>query len=220
MKKLFVFLEGLFLFLIIFYLVGFWPALASAHCDTMAGPVIQDARVALEKGDITPVLKWVKKEEEKKVRTAFNKALEAKTKGIKLKEKAEIHFFSTLVRIHRAGEGAPFTGLKPAEAIEPVVAAADKSLETGNAEELIKQVIDEVAAGIRKRFDRTMETKKHIDESVDAGREFVAAYVEFTHYVEGLYQKVSGEGGHHHGEMKKYKHGETKPESPAPSHKP
>lgn len=185
------------------------PEMVSAHCDTMAGPVIQEAKAALEKGDVTPVLKWVKKEQEKKVKEAFNKALAAKTKSPAIKENAERHFFETLVRIHRTGEGAPFVGVKSGEAIEPIVAAADKSLEMGNADEVVKQVTDEVAAGIRKRFDRAVETKKHVDESVDAGREYVAAYVEFTHYVEGLYQKALGEGGHHHGEMKKHKHSES-----------
>ncbi len=171
------------------------PGMASAHCDTMAGPVIQDAKMALEKGDITPVLKWVKKDQEKGVREAFKRALAAKTKAPAVKEKTERHFFETLVRIHRAGEGAPFTGLKPGEAIEPIVAAADKSLETGTVDELVKQVNDEVAAGIRKRFEEVIDKKKHVDEGVDAGREYVAAYVEFTHYVEGLYQKAVGEAG-------------------------
>jgi hypothetical protein len=175
----------------------------------MAGPVIQDAKIALEKGDITPVLKWVAKDQEKGVREAFKRALAAKTKAPAVKEKAEMHFFETLVRIHRAGEGAPFTGLKPGEAIEPIVAAADKSLETGNSDDLVKQVTDEVTAGIRKRFDKVVEKKKHVDESVKAGREYVAAYVEFTHYVEGLYQKAVSEGAHHHGEMKGHKHGES-----------
>lgn len=219
MKKIDRFLRMIFVFMLGICIWGFSAGAAFSHCDTMAGPVIQDAKKALEKGDVTPVLKWVKKEQERKVKETFQRALAAKTKGQAEKEKAERHFFETLVRIHRAGEGAPFTGLKPDESIEPIVAAADNSLETGNPEELIKQVTDEVAAGIRKRFDRTVETKKHINESVAAGREYVAAYVEFTHYVEGLYQKASGERGHHPGEIKKHKHGETKPESPAPSHK-
>jgi hypothetical protein len=35
------------------------PLEASAHCDTMNGPVVADARQALESGHLTPVLKWV-----------------------------------------------------------------------------------------------------------------------------------------------------------------
>jgi hypothetical protein len=92
-------------------------------------------------------------------------------------------------------------------------------LETGNSDDLVKQVTDEVTAGIRKRFDKVVEKKKHVNESVLAGRQYVAAYVDFTHYVEGLYQKVVGEGAHHPGEMKGHKHDEVKKESPHSTHK-
>lgn len=221
MKKYFIFHRGISLFLLGLLLFLLSPNQVSAHCDTIAGPVIQDAKAALEKGDITPVLKWVKKNQERGVREAFRRALAAKTKTPVLKEKTEMQFFETLVRIHRAGEGAPFTGLKPEKVIEPIIAAADKSLETGSADELIKQVNDEVAAGIRKRFDRVVEKNKHVNESVKAGREYVAAYVEFTYYVEGLYQKASEEGAHHHGETEKHKHHkhrEVKKESPHSTH--
>ena len=53
---------------------------AVAHCDTLDGPVIQDARKALEAKDVTPVLKWVREKDEKVVRSAFTKALSAKGK--------------------------------------------------------------------------------------------------------------------------------------------
>jgi hypothetical protein len=38
---------------------GVWlaPHNALAHCDTMDGPVVNTARIALEKGEIAPVLK-------------------------------------------------------------------------------------------------------------------------------------------------------------------
>ena len=38
-------------------LVFLSAARLSAHCDTMDGPVVATARVALEKGDVTPVLR-------------------------------------------------------------------------------------------------------------------------------------------------------------------
>lgn len=170
---------------------------ARAHCDTLDGPVIQDARVALEKGEVTPVLKWVREKEEAKVRASFKEAVAAAKKGPKVREAAEHRFFTSLVKIHRAGEGAPFTGLKPAGTVEPAVAAADKALESGSSDELVKLVTDAVAAGIRERYDRVAEARKHRDESVAAGREYVAAYVEYTHYVERLHQDAEGHGAHH-----------------------
>jgi hypothetical protein len=170
---------------------------ARAHCDTLDGPVIQDAHVALEKGDVTPVLKWVREKEEAKIRASFKEAAAAAKKGPKAKEAAEHRFFTSLVKIHRAGEGAPFTGLKPAGSVEPAVAAADKALEAGSFDELVKLVTDAVSAGIRERYDRVAEARKHKDENVAAGREYVAAYVEYTHYVERLHQDAEGHGAHH-----------------------
>lgn len=100
---------------------------AAAHCDTLDGPVIGDARKALAVKDATPVLKWVKQKDEKAVRAAFEKVLGARRKNNQ--KLAENQFFADLIRIHRAGEGAPFSGLKPGGEIEPVLLEADKSLE-------------------------------------------------------------------------------------------
>ncbi len=168
------------------------PGIGSAHCDTLAGPVVTDAKKALEKGDVTPVLKWVKKEHEGEIKEAFEKTLAVRKQGKKARELADMYFFETLVRLHRAGEGAPYAGLKPAEEIEPIIVETDKALESGSVENLVKRVTDGVAKGIRERFTHARETRKHADENVAAGREFVKAYVEFTHYVERLYLDAGG----------------------------
>ncbi|HSQ92093.1 MAG TPA: DUF6448 family protein, partial [Nitrospiraceae bacterium] len=95
---------------------------ALAHCDTLDGPVIQDARKALAAKEVTPVLKWVSEHDEQAVKKAFAEALAAV--GSKTAEAKQQKFFEDLVRIHRAGEGAPYTGLKPAGTVEPAVAEA------------------------------------------------------------------------------------------------
>jgi hypothetical protein len=170
---------------------------AFAHCDTLNGPVVKDARIALEKKDIKPVLKWLKKGDEKEIRSAFRKTLAVRTKGAEAKELADMYFFETLVRIHRAGEGAPYTGLKPGEAVDPAVALADKALKTGSVDKLVNVLTKAMANGIRERFQHASETLKHADDSVVAGREFVKNYVIFTHYVEGLHAIIKGSGGQH-----------------------
>jgi len=170
-----------------------------AHCDTMAGPVIQTAKTALETGDVTPVLKWVKPEYESDIRSLFQKTLAVRSKGPDARELADMYFFETLVRLHREGEGAAYTGLKPAEEIEPVVVLSDKALESENADDLIAKVTNKVAEGIREQFAKVSEAKQHADESVDAGREYVEAYVIFTHYVEGIHNAAAGvESQHDH----------------------
>lgn len=185
--------------ILVMTIIGIWLSLqgiSGAHCDTLDGPVVATARASLEKGDVTPVLKWVKKEDEKEIQELFNKTLTVRKQGKEAKEVSDMYFFETLVRIHRAGEGAPYTGLKAAGTVEPSVAAADKALEGGSVEGLVKMVNEAVAKGIRERFEHTKEAKKHADESIETGRKFVEAYVEFTHYVERLHMDAEGPSAH------------------------
>ena len=168
-----------------------------AHCDTLEGPVVKAARIALEKGDVTPLLKWVQAGDEKEITDAFNKTISVRAKSSEAKELADMYFFETLVRIHRAGEGAPYTGLKPGETIDAAVALADKALESGSVDKLTDVLTKAMANGIRERFQHALQTKKHADQSVTAGREFVEKYITFTHYVEGLHSLIKGHGGHH-----------------------
>ncbi|OGX24488.1 MAG: hypothetical protein A3D10_06455 [Omnitrophica WOR_2 bacterium RIFCSPHIGHO2_02_FULL_48_11] len=97
------------------------------------------------------------------------------------------------MRIHRAGEGASFDGLKPAGGVDPIVKAADGVIEAGSIDALNK----EITAGVQERFNRVMGTIKHKDDSVEAGREYVEAYVDFMHYVENLYNVASKSLEHH-----------------------
>ena len=171
---------------------------ARAHCDTLDGPVVKEARLALDAGDVTPILKWVKKDSEGEIAAAFKKAVAVRAKGGPARDLADTWFLETLVRIHRAGEGAPFTGLKPAGADLPqAVVDADKALAgTLPVETLTKHVSGIVADGIRERFAAVAEAKKHAGSSVVAGRKYVDAYVEYVHYVERVAQVASGSGGH------------------------
>jgi hypothetical protein len=180
--------------------VFFGIAKAGAHCDTLDGPVVVDAKLALEKGDVTLVLKWVKEGAELEIRAAFQVALEERKTN---KEAADEKFFETLVRVHRAGEGASLEGLKPAGMVEPIVAEADKALGAGSVSDLTSEMSNHLTSAVKEKFDRALEAKKHKDESVEAGREYVEAYVEYMHYVEGIYNVVIGAGGHKHEEAVK-----------------
>jgi hypothetical protein len=162
----------------------------------MDGPVVKTAQAALQKGDVTAVLKWVKPEHEAEVRDAFKQTLAVRALSPQAKDLADRYFFETLVRLHRAGEGAPYTGLKSAGQVEPVIAASDRALETGSVDGLTQEIVTLVSDGIHRRFAETMEAGKHAEENLAAGRRFVRAYVEFTHYVERLHADGLGQAGH------------------------
>ena len=93
---------------------------------------------------------------------------------------------------------ASYTGLKPAgRDLGPAIPAADKAIETGVVEPLVKLITSESANGIRERFQKVTAAKKFNAEDVSAGREYVKAYFEFVHYVEGLHEAVQGGGDEH-----------------------
>lgn len=187
--------------------LGLAAQAAWAHCDTMDGPVVAAARQALDRGELTPALKWVKPAQEKEIKAAFDKTMVVRRGGPQAKELADLYFFETLVRLHRAGEGAPYTGLKPAGTeLGPAVIGADQALESGSVETLVKLVSDQVAAGIRSRFAQAAQRKPHADQSVTAGREFVEAYVEFVHYVERLYLEAAGPAAHQAEQATEHEH--------------
>lgn len=170
---------------------------AEAHCDSMDGPVVTEARTALKTGNLTPVLKWVRPTDEAEVRRVFEKTLKVRKKGSDAQELADRYFFETVVRLHRASEGAPYTGLKPADAeVDPSIEAADEAVETGSGGSLTRRITDEVKDGLQKRYERVLETKARADESVEAGRAYVKAYVTFIHYVERLHKDAAGTVSH------------------------
>jgi hypothetical protein len=166
------------------------PALA--HCDGMDGPVVKAAQRALEAGDVNLVLIWVQQKDEAEIRNAFEQALAVRKLSPEAKQVADTWFFETLVRIHRAGEGAPYTGLKPAgRDLGPAIPAADEAIETGSVDDVLKLLTDTSQKGVRDRFTQLMAKKAFKKDDVDAGREYVKAYVVLVHYVEGLYQAAS-----------------------------
>ncbi len=174
------------------------PLQAWPHCDSLEGPVVRDARAALASGDATAVLKWVGKDQEREIVETFRQTLAVRSLGDDAKALADRHFFETLVRIHRAGEGEAFTGLKAAGEIEPGIAAADAALAAGSPDELAEHLSAAVSEAIRSRFSAAMERRKKAHESVDAGRAYVEAYVDFIHFVENLDRLVTQGAPHGH----------------------
>ena len=182
--------------------VSFLPVeAASAHCDGLDGPVVKAAQRALQTGDLNPVLIWVQPQNEDEIEKAFTDTLAVRKLNPQAEALADRYFFETLVRLHRAGENAPYTGLKPAgRDLGAAIPAADKALETGSDEALTQLLTDEVREGLNKHFKEVMEKKKFAPSDVAAGREYVEAYVTYIHYVERLYEAAEKRSSGHYAE--------------------
>lgn len=176
----------------------FLPNKIYAHCDGMDGPVVQAAQKALETGNVNPVLIWVLKDNEAEIKNAFQKTLAVRKLNPQAKELADMYFFETLVRIHRAGEGEPYAGLKPAgRDLDPAIPAADKAIESGKLEPLLKILTETVETEVREKFKVVAAKKKFKPDDVEAGREYVEAYVPFVSYIERIYATAKGEAKGH-----------------------
>ena len=174
------------------------------HCDSLDGPVVRAAREALEREDVGIVLAYVHEPGEREVREVFDLVTKARTQGPEARDVADRYFFETVVRVHRAGEGAPFTGLKPAGLdVGPVIPLAERAIESGDATALAEFLASAVHGEVTARLAEVMDAKLHAGEGVEAARRYVSAMLGLQVWSHKLYGAVHGpaheEAGHGHG---------------------
>lgn len=174
------------LFLISFIFI--FTNTASAHCDSMEGPVVKASQKALETGNINYILLWVKADDEKEIRAMFDKVNKVRSLGPDARDLADMYFFETVVRVHRMGEGVGYTGLKPA-GFKPAegIEAADIAIEKNSVENILAHLDEKYHHKVKDLFG-DLQSKKNFElNDVDSGRKYVESYVTFIHYVEGLF---------------------------------
>ena len=172
------------------------------HCDSLDGPVVTAARRALEADDVDVVLPYVHADGEAEVRAVFDAVMPVRGLGAEAREVAERLFFETVVRIHRAGEGAPYTGLKPPGlSVGPVIPLAERAVATGSPDE----VVDFLAGTLREELTRRLEQVTVLAASKDRSTEDARRYVEamlgfevYSHNVLAALLAGAHEGGHEH----------------------
>ena len=180
-----------------------WSSPAEAHCDSISGPVVAAARQALAAGDANLILPYVKPEAEAELATAFQRTQAARQAGGEAQQVAERWFFETAVRLHRAGEGAAFTGLTEVAELDPALTAAEEALETGDLHEVTAVLTDAVQTELSRRYHAVEEARQHAtrEGTVAAHRERVEAELGFETYVYQLHQAVQGAAAAHEAEL-------------------
>lgn len=172
------------------------------HCDSMDGPVVIAAQQALDKENVNLILPYVKENASADVKSAFEKALRARKADPAAREVADLYFFETAVRLHRAGEGAPYTGIKPAGLdVGPVIPVAEKAIETGSPDTLVRLLTDTLRQEVQNRFEHMKHLQSYKAGDVAKAREYVEAMLGLEVYSHKLYQAMKSsphEGGHAH----------------------
>ena len=183
------------------FLAAMMPTSALAHCDGIDGPVVAAARRALETGEPGPALVWVQPSDEPAIRAAFAETLTVRRLSPRARDMADRYFFETLVRLHRAGEGAPYTGLQPAgRDLGPAIPLADRAVESGSQTELLNYLNGELGTNLRERFEDLQRKRQASANDVEAGRRYVASYVSFIHYVEAVHRTATANAEGHYAE--------------------
>lgn len=190
MKKITIIVSSIFISL--FCYVNY----VYAHCDTMDGPVVADSKKAFDSKNINYALKWVKAGDEAEVRQAFDLAMKVRPLNNDAKLVAEQYFYNILIRVHRAAEGESFTGVKPSGTpIDENVREADKAIESGNLSKLETMVPKNRLPELKERYNKVMTMKNFDVNDLNAGREYIEAYVQFFKYAEGEEGHGHGKGG-------------------------
>ena len=172
------------------------------HCDSKDGPVVKAAALAISEASVDLVLPYVPADGEEEVRKAFDRTMAARACGSAAVDVADEWFFETVVRIHRAGEGAPFTGLQPAGLGHgPVVPVAERAIETGSVDELVELLTSALDAEVRGKFDRVMKLKAVERGPVPQAREYVEAMLGFEVWSHKTHQCITSDPLHDHGSM-------------------
>jgi hypothetical protein len=177
---------------------------AQAHCDSLDGPVAKAVYKALDDGNVNPVLAYAPATAEAEIRAAFEKSRKVRGLGAEARMLADQTFTETVIRLHRAGEGAAYTGLKPAGIdYGPVVPAAEHAVETGDLAKLKAVLTEEIEHALRERLAHVRELKKAPLEpktaaEVPRSRERISAELGFITFAESLRQAALGKGAEHH----------------------
>ena len=170
---------------------------AEAHCDSVDGPVVVDAKVALGKGDVAPILKWSSASQEPEIRDAFQRTIVVRKLGAEAQHLADTAFFETLVRLHRETEGFAYTGLKKGGNQPTFIGQLETALSSGSVDNFARLVGEHAAAGVKAKFAKALEAKKRADGTAAEGRAWVAAYVDLMHYTKAVVEAVHAEKGTH-----------------------
>ena len=176
---------------------------AYSHCDSVDGPVAKAVEKALTSGNVYPVLAYAPATAEAELRASFDQARRVRTMGSEARPLADRSFLETAMRLHRAGEGAPFTGVKPAGIdYGPAIPAAERAVETGDLRTLRAVLVAEIDHALQQRLAHVRESQKATREpqsasEVAAARERISAELGFVTFAENLRQAALGKFAEH-----------------------
>lgn len=159
------------------------------HCDTMDGPVVTAAELALEMENVNYVLPFVEVEYEKELKDAFDRTILVRELSGEAAEVADYWFFETAVRLHMLGKRKPYNGIKKSGLnYGPVIRRSEEAIEAGDKTELETFLLDRIQEEMEARFEIVVSKKDYDINDVEAARDYMNAKFDFISFTQKIYE--------------------------------
>lgn len=159
------------------------------HCDTMDGPVVTAAELALEMENVNYVLPYVEKEYEEELKDAFDRTIVVRELSGEAAEVADYWFFETAVRLYMLGKRKPYEGIKKSGlSIGSGIRRAEAAVESGDKSELENFLINRIQEEIEARFEIVISKKDHDLNDVEAARDYISSKLDFISFIQEIYE--------------------------------
>lgn len=158
-----------------------------SNCDSMGGPVVKAAEMALEMENVNHILPYVNEDDENEIKSAFEKASFVRELNADAADLADYWFFETVVRLHLKGKNEPFHGLKSSkDDMSPIMRKAKMAMDEEDLTDLFEFLSAKLETEMRKRFMEVLNSKDCDFNEVDEAREYVNSVIEFVSYVDDV----------------------------------
>jgi Family of unknown function (DUF6448) len=133
------------------------------------------------------------------MRSTFASVMAVRAMDDKARAVADRLFFETAVRVYRTGEGAPYTGLKPAGTpVSRVIPIAEDAVATGSTERLIAYLSEVLREELSNRLGIVKALASNRNRSIAEGRRYVEAMLGFEVYCHSVLKALQAQSGHGH----------------------
>jgi hypothetical protein len=111
-------------------------------------------------------------------------ASKVRKQGTTARQLADRYFIETAVRLHRAGEGAPFTGVTDEETPASIL-TADRAMASGSVTEVNTILEQAMRKGVEAKYQAVVNARAEAKRlnTVEAHRERVEAELMFEKYI-------------------------------------
>jgi hypothetical protein len=159
------------------------------YCDSMDGPVVKAAEVALEMENVNYALPYILEKYEDELKDAFERTIQVRELSGDAAELADYWFFETTVRLHLKGRKRPYNGLKPSGINgDPVLSMADQAINNENLKDLMNFLLNSIKEDVDVRFDEVVSKKDYDINDIDDARDYVDSMLNFYFYLQQLFK--------------------------------